>query len=102
MILRNTILRDIYLYSDEFCITKSSIHTQSWILKNGTPKLDMKSLRKKMVATIIRISEQNGPKLIFNFDRLANTKKFRIFLMELRQLHPNKKLAIFVFRLSTH
>ena len=37
-----------------------------------------------------------------NFDKSVNIEKFRLYLLELRQIYPEDKLAIYMDNLSVH
>ena len=90
------------LYLDEVVTSRQCIPTHEWTPCKAPLKLDLKQFSKSTIATIASISFQSGVELVMNFSRSVDAKKFIKYLVKLRNLHPDKKLVIYMDRLSVH
>lgn len=90
------------IFIDEMCVTKSTIPTHEYSMKNKPIEIDIKSFSKLTVAVLAGISAQKGVELVMSFDKSVNTDKFFEFLQRLRFENPFDRIALFMDRLSVH
>ena len=90
------------IFIDEMCVTKSTIPTHEYSLKNQPIEIDIKGFQNKTVAVLAGISMEKGVEIVMTFDTSVNTDKFIEFLQRLRFEQPFDKIALFMDRLSVH
>ena len=90
------------IYLDEVVTSRTCIPTHEWTPCKAPLKVDLKQFSKSTIATVASISFHSGVELVMNFDRSVNAKKFIKYLVKLRNIHPDKKLVIYMDRLSVH
>ena len=84
------------------CVTKSTIPTHEYSMKNRSIEIDIKCFSKLTTAVLAGISAEKGVEIVMTFDKSVNTDKFFEFLQRLRFERPFDKIALFMDRLSVH
>ena len=84
------------------CVTKSTIPTHEYSMKNRPIEIDIKCFSKLTTAVLAGISAEKGVEIVMTFDKSVNTDKFFEFLQRLRFECPFDKIALFMDRLSVH
>ena len=90
------------IYIDEMCVTKSTIPTHEYSMKNRPIEIDIKCFSKLTTAVLAGISAEKGVEIVMTFDKSVNTDKFFEFLQRLRFECPFDKISLFMDRLSVH
>ena len=68
------------IYIDESMVTKSTIATHEYSVKNENYSIDLKQYGKETIAVIAGISRENGIDHVLTFNASVNIPKFKVFL----------------------
>jgi len=84
------------------CVTKSTIPTHEYSLKNQVIQIDYAQFHHRTIAVLAAISQQVGLDHIMLFDDSVNIPKFKQFIEELRAKYLAHDLCIYMDNLSVH
>jgi transposase len=90
------------IFCDEVTFSIKTFNTHAWSLPYQPFEYDRKDVPGEVVAVIASISYCRGVELVRMFKRSVNTKKFKTYLEELKQLHMADDIVIFLDQLSVH
>ena len=83
-------------------VTKSSMPTNAWSLKNQRIKVDRWQYHHNPVAVIAGVSEQIGTDLVMLFDFSIDKKKFKVYLDELRAKYFFDDICLYIDGLAVY
>ena len=64
--------------------------------------MDIKKAEIKATAVVATVSERRGVELTMQFEKSVNQKKFRDYLLKLRNLYPFRRIALVLDNLMVH
>ena len=83
-------------------VTKSTIPTHAYSVKNQRIKIDHWQYRSNPIAVAAGVSEQLGCDLIMLFDFSVNITKFKVYLDELRSKYFFDDICLYMDNLKVH
>ena len=90
------------IYLDETCFTRKTMLDMEWALPGENVTLDVAKINEPCLALLAAISKGKGLEHYRIFPKSVDTKKFKEWLRELRELNGDDKICLFMDNLSCH
>ena len=90
------------VYIDETMFTRKAIKKLEWARKHENAEVDESLLNDKTYALLMGISVEEGVEQWRIFKKSVNTDKFLQYLEQVRKVHGDQPLALFMDNLSCH
>ena len=83
-------------------VTKSTIASHEWSVKNTNFQMDLKSYGKETIAVLAAISKEYGLDHVSIFKQSVNIPKFKEFIQDLRDKYFFEDICIYMDNLAVH
>ena len=90
------------IYLDECVITRRSVSESEYTLPKQNVMIDKAKLNEPTLAVLSGISKERGQEHYRIFEKSVNNAKFEEYLTGLRAANGDKKIALFMDKLSVH